>query len=574
MSTNINNTEEQLQLINKPNTINKTQNERKMRIQNELKHENNEQLQCVYVEGIPNEWKTDDLLNYFKQYSPSKVNVPVDKKTHLSKGYGFIYFYTSIIANIVIENCNEKIIKGHKLYLQHANSQPKQISFFTNVLKQPTSSLLKGIITVRIFNIPFTWKEHDVLEYFKEFHPVKALIIYDKESKISKGYAFIYFPTLNEANKVIQKFNGIKYRGKVFSLKLSQPNKEEQDQCITTSQLTAPQRKDKTEQKKLLTIYEFSLREFPKNWTKDKIKQFIESFGVIVFSIKIDINKSTQSFTGCGSLKVKTREDAETIIKKIDGLIIENCQLKCKLKSSKQQLELQKIIHSVTKEKTEIKIKPQQIKDIKINEKEINSPFKSLENLSETSKQIKNDENNTKSTKELKESEEIHLPLSIPKEQKVIFEDNSDEPFIDSLSDTTAQPLYEENNNIFSLMVQGIPYRWNDNDLQFYFQQYNPIQSRVIYDDRNCLSLGFGFIDFYSINDALSLVQDVHHFILEGRELLVFMASAKPVNCTTPLVPHEINNKQISKDSISKTNNGGYKRPQRELPLIEPRHIE
>ncbi|GAB1222730.1 hypothetical protein ENUP19_0121G0084 [Entamoeba nuttalli] len=221
-----------------------------------------------------------------------------------------------------------------------------------------------------------------------------------------------------------------------------------------------------------------------------------------------------------------------------------------------------------------MKVKPQQIKDTKINEKEINSPFKSTENLSEPSKQIKNDENNTKSTKELKENEEIHLPLSIPKEQKVIFEDNSDEPFIDSPSDTTAQTLYEENNNIFSLMVQGIPYRWNDNDLQFYFQQYNPIQSRVIYDDRNCLSLGFGFIDFYSLNDALSLVQDVHHFILEGRELLVFMASAKPANCTTPFVQHEINKKQISKDSISKPNDGGYKRPQHELPLIEPRHIQ
>ncbi|EDR23168.1 RNA-binding protein, putative [Entamoeba dispar SAW760] len=573
MSTNINNTEEQLQSINKPYTVNITQNERKMRIQNELKHENNVQLQCVYVEGIPNEWKTDDLQNYFKQCSPSKVNVPIDKKTHLSKGYGFIYFYTSIIANNVIDNYNEKIIKGHKLYLQHANSQPKQISFFTNALKQSNSSSLKGIITVRIFNIPFTWKEHDVLEYFKEFHPLKALIIYDKESKISKGYAFIYFSSLNEANKVIQKFNGIKYRGKVFSLKLSQPNKEEKGQCITTSQHNVPQRKDKTEQKKIITLYEFSFREFPKNWTKDKIKKFIESFGVIIFSIKIDTNKITKSFTGCGSLKVKTREGAETIIKKVDGLIIENCQIKCKLKSSKQQLELQKIINSVTKEKTKIKIKPQ-IQEIKINEKEIKTPFKLTENLSENSKQIKNDENNTEPTKELKENEEAHLHISTPTEQKVIFEDDSDEPFIDSPSDTRIQTFYEENNNVLSLMVQGIPYRWNDNDLQFYFQQYNPIQSRVIYDDRNCLSLGFGFIDFYSVNDALSLVQDVHHFILEGRELLVFMASAKPINCTTPPLPPELNNKQTSKSCITKPTDGGCKRPQHDLPPIEPRHIQ
>jgi RNA recognition motif-containing protein len=55
---------------------------------------------------------------------------------------------------------------------------------------------------------------------------VAANIAVDKESKLSRGFGFVEFETVESAEKAIEMFNGYEWEGRVITVRFSEPRAE------------------------------------------------------------------------------------------------------------------------------------------------------------------------------------------------------------------------------------------------------------------------------------------------------------------------------------------------------------
>ena len=59
-----------------------------------------------------------------------------------------------------------------------------------------------------IGNLPFRFKDDDLLELFSEYNPTSYKVIVDRETGRSKGFGFVEFDSKDVGEEVIKSFNG------------------------------------------------------------------------------------------------------------------------------------------------------------------------------------------------------------------------------------------------------------------------------------------------------------------------------------------------------------------------------
>lgn len=82
-------------------------------------------------------------------------------------------------------------------------------------------------MTVYIGNIPYSVKEQDLIEVFKEFGPVgSAKVIIDKKTRRSKGYGFVEMENPSDEQSAVDALNGQDLGGRKIKVSLANPKKE------------------------------------------------------------------------------------------------------------------------------------------------------------------------------------------------------------------------------------------------------------------------------------------------------------------------------------------------------------
>jgi RNA recognition motif-containing protein len=71
------------------------------------------------------------------------------------------------------------------------------------------------------------------------------------------------------------------------------------------------------------------------------------------------------------------------------------------------------------------------------------------------------------------------------------------------------------------LFVCNIPFAWNSSDLQNLFAPYDPASAKVIKDKGTGKPKGFGFVSFYSDDDARTALETLNGQRADGRVLMV-----------------------------------------------------
>lgn len=75
-------------------------------------------------------------------------------------------------------------------------------------------------------NLSYKVRESDLREVMEEYGTVESIrIITDRETRRSKGFAFIEMPNAEEANKAISVLNGAEYVGRPMVVKEALPKK-------------------------------------------------------------------------------------------------------------------------------------------------------------------------------------------------------------------------------------------------------------------------------------------------------------------------------------------------------------
>ncbi|KAG8906347.1 translation initiation factor eIF3 subunit g [Tulasnella sp. 408] len=81
--------------------------------------------------------------------------------------------------------------------------------------------------TLRVTNVSMETEENDLRDLFSRFGRVHRVYIgRDRDTGIGKGYAFVSFENKADAERAMQKTNGMGYDNLILSVSWSQPREQ------------------------------------------------------------------------------------------------------------------------------------------------------------------------------------------------------------------------------------------------------------------------------------------------------------------------------------------------------------
>lgn len=152
-------------------------------------------------------WEDEEkLMKTIRQkcgIKPKSVWFCRNKNTNQLEGYGFIDFETPQEAAEVMRMLNQTPIPhspAHKFKLNWGTA---------NTATDAVTTQQASGFSVYVGNLPTSVDDTRLLNFFKRFIPqtISARLIFDSD-KISKGYGFVKFNTLQEMKKAIKMING------------------------------------------------------------------------------------------------------------------------------------------------------------------------------------------------------------------------------------------------------------------------------------------------------------------------------------------------------------------------------
>ena len=209
--------------------------------------------------NLPGHINSGHLQTHFKEFEAKivKAYIVTDRNTKLSKGFGFVVFNSQDAAERAIQKLNGSKLLGHRIKVNLASADRKQSQPAVLPLLKPmspqephqdinpspqhSSFLPQGELEqddsdnesvssasasrefCKVFvgrNLPGHINSGHLQAHFKEFEAeiVKAYIVTDRNTKLSKGFGFVVFNSQDAAERAIRKLNGSKLLGHTLKI--------------------------------------------------------------------------------------------------------------------------------------------------------------------------------------------------------------------------------------------------------------------------------------------------------------------------------------------------------------------
>lgn len=171
------------------------------------RHQEKSQFPSVYVGNLPTQSFYDlDLYKYFtsRGYKVQKSKVVLDKNTSKPRGYGYLTFYTQEEADRVIKEMNNTVLEGQAIRLSH------QIQKGEQKYDEKANILIK--------NIGKDVTQQDIFGAFSQFGNIISCKLESYPDGTSRGFAYIQFEKVEEADKAIEQMNGTELKGQKLSV--------------------------------------------------------------------------------------------------------------------------------------------------------------------------------------------------------------------------------------------------------------------------------------------------------------------------------------------------------------------
>ncbi|KAH3669069.1 hypothetical protein OGAPHI_001665 [Ogataea philodendri] len=151
---------------------------------------------------------------------------PKNKGKTQSMGFGFVEFKTKQQADNAIKLMNGHMLDGHQLQLKISNrvSQSQSDSSQTRKSKKSPKIIVK--------NLAFESTRNDVFELFSPFGNLKSVRVPKKFNKSARGFAFVEFSTLKEAENAMDQLQGVHLLGRRLVMDFAEAESENAEQEI------------------------------------------------------------------------------------------------------------------------------------------------------------------------------------------------------------------------------------------------------------------------------------------------------------------------------------------------------
>lgn len=196
----------------------------------EPKVEEEEEVQgptvSIFVKNLNFSTTVQQLSDLFKSlpgYVLATVKTKPDPKNTgktLSMGFGFVEFKSLPQANAAIATLDGHVLDGHKLQLKISHKQGSSASSAA-----PAKSTRSSKIIIK--NLPFEASRKDLLELFGAFGQLKSVRVPKKFDQSARGFAFVEFNLLKEAESAMKQLEGVHLLGRRLVMQYAEQDSED-----------------------------------------------------------------------------------------------------------------------------------------------------------------------------------------------------------------------------------------------------------------------------------------------------------------------------------------------------------
>lgn len=180
----------------------------------------------VFVKNLNFSTTVQQLSNLFKSlpgFVLATVKTKPDPKDAgkiLSMGFGFVEFKSLAQANAAIATLDGHVLDGHKLQLKISHKQGTATSATAPSKSAKTSKII-------IKNLPFEASRKDLLELFGAFGQLKSVRVPKKFDQSARGFAFVEFNLLKEAENAMKQLEGVHLLGRRLVMQYAEQDSED-----------------------------------------------------------------------------------------------------------------------------------------------------------------------------------------------------------------------------------------------------------------------------------------------------------------------------------------------------------
>lgn len=185
----------------------------------------------VFVKNLNFSTTSAQLSDFFRSvpgFVVGLVKTKPDPKTDgvLSMGFGFVEFQTKENAELAIRTLNNAVLDGHRVQLKLSHRKSDGSA--------PGSSAKKSLKSNKIIikNLPFEASRKDVLELFGAYGQIKSVRVPKKYDKSARGFAFVEYTLLKEAESAMDQLKGVHLLGRRLVMQFAEKDSENAEEEI------------------------------------------------------------------------------------------------------------------------------------------------------------------------------------------------------------------------------------------------------------------------------------------------------------------------------------------------------
>eukprot|EP00549_Striatella_unipunctata_P015568 CAMPEP_0118712044 /NCGR_PEP_ID=MMETSP0800-20121206/24518_1 /TAXON_ID=210618 ORGANISM="Striatella unipunctata, Strain CCMP2910" /NCGR_SAMPLE_ID=MMETSP0800 /ASSEMBLY_ACC=CAM_ASM_000638 /LENGTH=379 /DNA_ID=CAMNT_0006616893 /DNA_START=95 /DNA_END=1234 /DNA_ORIENTATION=+ len=218
---------------------------------------------AIFIGNLPSATTEADITELFGEYGTVKFcRIPLDKYNGLCRGFGFVHMTTVEEMNSAIEALNGHSIGDRQIRV--SVSDPTYKDNKGSMGPKPSDKKLY------IGNLSFEATEDDLTTLFSAYEPTSVFIPKDRDSGLSKGYAFVTLKGDN-IDAALEEFNGTEFMSRTLKVDIPLPRGEK-----TARQAAAVSQDFRKTQTKL---YVGNLSFYT---TLDEVRELFEEYGTVM----------------------------------------------------------------------------------------------------------------------------------------------------------------------------------------------------------------------------------------------------------------------------------------------------
>ncbi|KAJ9221565.1 hypothetical protein DTO027B5_2812 [Paecilomyces variotii] len=335
--------------------------------------------------------------------------------------------------------------------------------------------------TLFVRSLPASATTESLTEYFSQSYVIKhATVVLDPETKQSKGYGFVSFADLEDAQRALEEFNGSVFDGKKIKVEYAEPRHREVDETVGKSHPTAEalklkeereRRKAETQPPKLI------VRNLP--WSikePDDLAVLFRSYGKVKHAV---LPKKGNQLAGFGFVVLRGRKNAEKALEGVNGKEVDGRTIAVDWAVDKETWE------NVNKSaEEEAEAKPE------------------VDGDDDAAASAQDEEHQWEDASSDEEAED-----SSEEDEDVDMDDVEDVD--DDEEEEEEEEEKEDERNASTVFIRNLPFTSTDDLLYDHFTRFGPVRyARVVLDPETERPKGTGFVCFYKVEDAVSCVRN------------------------------------------------------------------